>query len=117
MDDLDKHMAILDKIDAHLATALSEHEGSVFHDLDAIEAAITPKRSTAPGKEAPPLHQNGHVIDRFTSRKFLIAIASAVAAILGASGVIDQAQEVTLVQSAVPILYILVQGIADYKGR
>ena len=104
MDDLDKRMADLDEIDAHLATALNEHEGSVFHDVEPI-------------KETPPPDQNGTVLDRFTSRKFLIAIASAVAAILGASGVIDQAQEVTIVQSAIPLLYIIVQGLADYKGR
>ena len=98
-------MADLDEIEAHVAAAFSEHEGSVVHE-DLTEM-----------KYAPPENQNGTVLDRFTSRKFLIAIASAVAAILGASGVIDQAQEVTLVQSAVPMLYILVQGIADYKGR
>ena len=95
----------LDEIDAHLAARFSEHEGSVFHE-DMTEM-----------KYAPPENQNGTVLDRFTSRKFLIAIASAVAAILGASGVIDQAQEVTIVQSAVPLLYIIVQGLADYKGR
>lgn len=85
--------------DAHIDAVLIEHEGSVFHE-----------------NMLPP-NQNGTVLDRFTSRKFLIAVASVVAAVLGASGVIDQAQEVTMVQSAVPILYILVQGLADYKGR
>ena len=95
----------MNDLDAHVAAAFSEHEGSVFHE------------DTTEMKYAPPENLNGTALDRFTSRKFLIAIASAVAAILGATGVIDQAQEVTLVQSAVPMLYILVQGLADYKGR
>ena len=100
-------MNYLDEIDAHVSAAFSEHESSVFHDIEPITE----------GTEAPLPDQNGTVLDRFTSRKFLITVAAAVAAILGATGVIDQAQEVTLVQSAVPILYILVQGLADYKGR
>ncbi len=77
---------------------ITEHEASGFHDLPPI-------------KEAPSTY------DRFTSRKFLITIATAVAAILGASGVIDQAAEVTLVESAVPLLYLIIQGVTDYKGR
>lgn len=68
-------------------------------------------------KQAPPLHQNGSPLDRFTSRKFLLTVIAGVMAILGAAGVIDQEQEVILAESLVPIFYILVQGVTDYKGR
>ena len=53
---------------------------------------------------------------RFTSRKFLLAVAAGTTAVLAASGVINTADEVQVAGIIAPALFILVEGFRDIKN-
>jgi hypothetical protein len=58
------------------------------------------------------------MLDRFTSRKFLLAVVGSVVAVLAAAGVIDVSTQQETVAQAAPIVYILVEGLIDVlRGR
>ena len=51
--------------------------------------------------------------EKFVSRKFALGVGSFVALILGTSGVIDQATEVTVAESVAVVAAILGQAVVD----
>ena len=56
------------------------------------------------------------MIQRFTSRKFLLAVAAGATAVLAATGAIDASQEVQVAGIIAPALFIVVEGWRDIKN-
>ncbi len=56
------------------------------------------------------------MIQRFTSRKFLLAVGAGITAVLVATDVISAGEEVQITTVIIPALYILVEGIRDIKN-
>ena len=57
------------------------------------------------------------LLNRLTSRKFIVAAVAAVVSVLAAAGVIDPTQEQTIIAQATPVVYIVVEGILDFVNR
>ena len=53
------------------------------------------------------------VFEKFISRKFTAGLGTFIALILGTSGVIDQATEITVAESVGVTVYILGQSVVD----
>ncbi len=57
------------------------------------------------------------MVNRFTSRKFLVTVAVFVASIVSAVTGTDIAEEAELAGFLAPMLYLVVEGVLDWKGQ
>lgn len=57
------------------------------------------------------------MVNRFTSRKFLSTVAVFVAATVSAITGADIAKEAEIAGFLAPMLYVVVEGILDWKGQ
>ena len=53
------------------------------------------------------------IFQKFISRKFLAGVGAFIALILGTSGVIDQATEITVAESVSLTAYVIGQSVVD----
>ena len=56
------------------------------------------------------------MFERFTSRKFLAAVVGGTIAVLAGADVIDPTQQQETIATLTPIVYILVEGLLDFKN-
>jgi hypothetical protein len=53
-------------------------------------------------------------LERFTSRKFIVAVATGLIGVLAALGVFDASAQETLLAQAPGFAYLLIQGVRDF---